>query len=443
MKKTITTLLLFFVFINFYAQDPNILWQRTIGGSGWEDLEAILKTDDGGTILAGSSNSDISGEKTENSNGFYDYWIVKLSVNGEIEWQNTIGGSGNDEINTIIQTPDGGYFAGGSSNSNISGDKSQNSRGGKDFWLVRLDSAGIVLWDKTYGGTEDDDLRAIVPTTNGGYLLAGSSRSNISGDRTVSNQATQKDIWMIKIDNSGEIGWQKALGIQDSHFVSNMEQTDDGGYILGGLITIYSPLFGTNEYYWAVKMDSSANTIWNKHYGGEGEDWMKKILPTADGGFIITGLSNSDVSSDKSENSQGDFDYWVVKTDSSGNIEWENTIGGSEAEQAEDIIPAIDGGYYATGWSYSNASGDKTEDLQGGQATDLWILKLNEVGVIEWQNSIGGYDGESDTKIFQENNGSIFICATSSSDISGDKTDNSRGAYDYWILKHNQTLGID
>ncbi len=174
MKKYIL-LYLALISLTAYAQDPNIMWQKTIGGSDRDFLDVFLKTNDGGFILGGTSESNISGEKTEDSNGLKDYWVVKINIDGVIEWQNTIGGAGDDDLNTLIKTSDGGYLLGGSSDSNISGDKTEDSRGGRDYWVVKIDSNGSFLWDKTYGGLVTDVATTMISDNNNGFFVVGYS----------------------------------------------------------------------------------------------------------------------------------------------------------------------------------------------------------------------------------------------------------------------------
>src|SRR5690606_27776393 len=152
---------------------------------------------------------------------------------------------------------------------------------------------------------------------------------------------------------------------------------------------------------------------------------------TSDGGYMAIGFSDSDASGDKTEDSKGGPDYWILKLDVTGNIEWQKTIGGNDGDSPNAIIQTPDGGYFISGYSYSNISGDKTENTF--DSPDFWIMKLNSVGIIEWQNNIGGTEGERIAKAIQSSDGSFTICGQSGSNISGDKTEDSRGVADFWI----------
>jgi len=435
MKKTITLLALLLSTVAIYAQDPNILWQRTIGGSGSDKLWSIIQTSDGGFFAGGNSDSNTSGEKNEDSRGGDDYWVLRLDSDGNILWQRTFGGSGDDYLLSVQQTIDEGFILGGNSNSNISGDKNENSQGDLDYWIIKLDNSGNIQWQNNIGGNGIDTVNKIVETDEGNFVIAGHSTSSISGDRTVYKNGF-RDIWLVKLDITGDILWQKSYGYADVA-LTGFEKTIDGGFILSSTIFGITPI---HDAFWALKIDSLGNQIWSKVIGGDKSDWFPKINPTTDGGYIMAGASDSDAFGDKSENSKGSFDYWVLKLDENGNIIWENTIGGLEPEQSDSIIQCEDGGYVVCGYSSSNISGDKTENSLGD--SDFWFVKLNNVGIIEWQNTIGGEGREYGGRSLQTTDGDFVTFGSSDSNISGDKTENSRGGYDYWIVKHDSTLDV-
>lgn len=176
-KLIVLLFLLFFRSVNLFAQE--IEWQNTIGGNSTDYLKSISQISDGGYILGGHSSSNISGDKTQNSNGVSDYWVIKLNAAGDIQWQNTIGGSGVDKLYSILKTPDGGYILGGSSNSNISGDKTEDSDGDYDYWIIKLDTSGNIQWQNTIGGSGEDQVTSIIYSSFGGYLVGGYSNSSI------------------------------------------------------------------------------------------------------------------------------------------------------------------------------------------------------------------------------------------------------------------------
>jgi len=385
------TLALLFILLTATVQAQEIEWQNTIGGNYTDQLYSIQQTTDGGYILGGWSESYISGDKTENSFGGSDYWVVKLDSIGNIQWQNTIGGNSGDGLYSVQQTTDGGYILGGVSTSNISGDKTENSQGYIDYWVVKLDASGNIQWQNTIGGNSDDYLTSIQQTTDGGYILGGWSNSNISGDKTENSQG-YFDYWVFKLDPSGNIQWQNTIGGSINDQLYSIQQTIDGGYILGGWSN--SNISGDKTEnsqgtdYWVVKLDASGNIQWQNTIGGSFLDYLNCMQQTSDGGFILAGSSQSGISGDKTEDSQGGSDYWVVKLDAFGNIQWQNSIGGNSDDYLTSIQQTIDGGYILGGYSNSGISGDKTENYQGDY--DYWVVKLDATGNIQWQNTIGG-----------------------------------------------------
>ncbi|MFH0866047.1 MAG: T9SS type A sorting domain-containing protein [Bacteroidota bacterium] len=422
------------------GQAPAIEWQNTIGGNDNDYLHSLQQCKDGGYILGGYSKSNISPDKTENCIGNNDYWVVKLDSPGNIIWQNTIGGSGPDYLNSIQQTFDGGYILGGHSSSGISGDKTENLIGGayNDYWIVKVDSSGNIQWQNTIGGNNYDYLYAIWQTVDSGFVLGGYSSSDISGDKT-ENCIGDKDYWVVKVDKTGSIEWQNTIGGTGEDEFHSMQYTSDRGCILAGWSD--SNISGDkNENsqggldYWVVKLDQFGNIQWQNTIGGNGDDYLHSIKQTSDGGYILGGYSNSDLSGDKTENCIGFFDYWVIKLNASGDIQWQNTIGGNSPDQLFSIKPTTDNGYILGGHSQSGISGDKTENSMG--SGDFWIMKLDSSGNIAWQNTIGGNSNYDLCYSIQEtSDGGYIMGGDSNSDISGDKTENSMGSIDYWVIK--------
>ncbi len=366
-------------FIKIDDTSGNLLWQKTIGGNNFDHLTSGKETKDGGYILGGYSSSGISGEKTQSSRGADDYWIVKLDANRNIIWDKTFGGTGMDRLTSIIQTDDGGYLLGGSSDSNISGEKTENSRGSLDMWVIKTDSSGNIMWQKTFGGSNGDWVQSILKTPDGGYLLAGSSHSNISGDKT-QNSRGAGDYWVLKIDSLGAIVWQKTIGGNNGDYAKSIIATSDGNYLIAG--DSFSTISGektenkinNSDDAWLLKLNKDGQILWQKVIGGDDTEILADIRMTSDNGFILGIMSYSGISGNKTEVSRGQRDYWMVKLDSTGKFEWDKTIGGDSLDQTQSIVQAKDGGYVTLGWSQSNISGDKTENKSGLQ--DFWVVKL-------------------------------------------------------------------
>lgn len=436
-----TTYLFFFVFITFsthiYAQ--TVQWQNTIGGSNNEWLFSTELANDGNYILSGYSYSDTSGDKTENTKGNNDYWILKLDdATGGIIWQKTIGGNATEYATSTKQTKDGGYIIGGYSASNSSGDKTENSRGGDDYWVVRLDAARNIVWDKTFGGSGTDRLWSIIETQDGGFLMGGESDSNISGDKT-ENARGLKDMWVIKIAPDGTEEWQKTYGGTDIDILKSIVSSNDGNFILAGFSS--SNISGEKtensrglQDYWVLKIDATGNIIWQKTYGGNNGDSAYFIQTTSDGNFVVGGESASNISGEKTENSFcNSTDAWVIKIDTNGQLIWDKTIGGNDTEFFGNIRETNDNGFILGMASFSQNTGYKTEASYGNR--DYWVVKLNETGNLEWDKSFGGNNIDNLTTVLQTNDGSYTVGGWSASNASGNKTENSNGLWDYWMLK--------
>lgn len=451
MKK-ISTIILFIVLF-FYtpiiSQTPDIEWQNTIGSSGNDYLYSIQQTSDNGYLVGGYCWSDASGDKTEDTQGDRDYWIVKLNSIGNIEWDNTIGGSAADRVFSAKQTLDGGYILGGYSFSGISGDKTETNNGICDYWIIKLDVTGQnIEWQKSIGGNDYDYFRCIQQTSDGGYIIGGDSDSGISGDKTEANQGG-RDFWIVKLDGNGNIVWQNTIGGNSKDDVCAIQQTTDGGYIVGG--TSESGASGDKtennrgdinepQDYWIVKLDATGQIIeWQKTIGGSSDDRLFSIQQTDDGGYVLGGISLSDASCDKTENTIWNGggmrnDYWVIKLDATGQtIEWQNTIGGISTDELRAIEQINDGGYIIGGSSDSGIFGDKSENSKG--AEDFWIVKLDVSGNLVWQRTIGGSASDQIRSMQQTTDGGFILGGTSESGISVDKTEEGKGGWDYWIVK--------
>ena len=433
MKNLLLTSALFLTTLYLTAQAPVIEWQKSLGGSGDDFGYSIQQTTDGGYIVGGHSNST-DGDVTGNHGG-WDYWVVKLSNSGTIEWQKSLGGSGNDFGHSVRQTTDGGYIVIGSSESN-DGDVTGNY-GDDDFWVVKLSNIGTIEWQKSLGGSGYDAATSIRQTTDGGYIIAGTSTST---DGDVTGNHGNSDYWVVKLDSIGTIIWQKSLGGSGSDTGWDVKQTTDGGCIVVGFssssdgdVTIN---YGFSDY-WIVKLDSIGVITWQKSLGGNILDEAFSVQQTIDGGYVVAGRSRS-TNGDVTGN-HGFYDYWVVKLNNSGTIIWEKSLGGSGSDYGFFIQQTTDGGYIVAGYSNST-DGDVTGNH--GISDDYWIVKLSNTGSIVWQNSLGGTGSDVATSIQQTTDGGYVIVGYSNS-TDGDVTGNHVGSTDYWVVKLSASVGVN
>lgn len=355
-------------------QYGNIDNDRLLGGNGDDIATDIQLTSDGGLIIAGYSYSSANGDVTGVNHGSSDYWIVKLDASGNIVWNKLLGGSGYDEAYSIQQTADGGYIVAGSSTSSANGDVTSVSHGAQDYWIVKLDASGNIQWNKLLGASNMEIPSSIQQTSDGGYIIAGITRSQAGGDVTNSNHGNSltTDAWIVKLNSLGGIVWNKTLGSIRDDGISSIIQTSDGGYIAAGSFT---------GDYGIIKLDAAGNGIWDRLLGGSGSDEAKSIQQTSDGGYIVAGSSSSSASGNVTGTNHGSSDYWIVKLDALGNIIWNKLYGGNNTDIALSIRQKPGGGFIVVGYSASSDNGDVTVPNHG-IGSDYWILRLDANGNI-------------------------------------------------------------
>jgi hypothetical protein len=251
-----------------------------------------------------SNNGDITG-----NHGTYDAWVAKISSTGSLQWQKALGGTSIDRAYSIQPTPDGGYIVAGETGS-IDGDVTGN-HGGHDAWVVKLSSTGSLQWQNSLGGTNNDIAYSIQPTSDGGYIVAGYTMST-GGD--VTGYHGNQDVWVVKLSSTGSLQWQKALGGSSYDYALGIQPTTDGGYIMVGKtystdgdVTVNHGAYDA----WVVKLNSTGSLLWQKTLGGMGDDGVLGIQPTPDGGYILAGDATS-TDGDVTGN-HGQYDAWVIK----------------------------------------------------------------------------------------------------------------------------------
>jgi hypothetical protein len=389
------------------AQSPITTWQKVLGGWGFDQANAITATLDGGYVVAGYSNS-INGDVMGN-HGNDDYWVVKLDGSGQMLWQKALGGSDYDQANAITATSDGGYVVVGSAYS-TDGDVTGN-HASADLWVVKLDGSGQVLWQKTLGGSGTDIAYAITTTLEGGYMVAGSSNS-INGD--VTGNHGNSDFWVVKLDGSGNIIWQKNLGGSGTDIAYAITAASDGGYVVAGYT--YSTdgnVTGNHGFYdyWVVKLDRSGQVLWQKTLGGSALDIAYAITASSDGGYVVAGFTYS-TDGDVTGN-HGEADLWVIKLDGDGHIIWQKALGGSDTDAGRAITASSDGGYVVAGSSRS-ANGDLSSN---NGSDDLWVVKLDGGGTMLWQKVLGGPGNDTAYAVTASSDGGyVVVGATDTSD---------------------------
>ncbi len=398
-------------------------WSYNYGGSARDWGNDLEITNDGGYIMAGYTRSDDF--DVSSNNGDWDFWIIKLNNEGQLQWEKNYGGSLNDEATSVQQATDGGYIVAGSTSSD-NGDISFNN-GDEDFWIIKLNASGNLEWEKTYGGTNVDRAESIKQTPDGGYIVAGFSASQ-NGD--VDDNYGNFDYWVLKISSTGVIEWEKNYGGSGPDWAYEIELADDGGYVVAGSsISDDIDIIDNHGFYdyWILKIDATGAIEWQKNYGGAGEDRAYDIHKTNDGGYVVGGSTystNIDVTGNF-----GGSDYWVLKLDSDGELLWQNNYGGSGSEWAWSIDLTDDNGFVVCG--RSNSSDGMVNDGKGNR--DFWVVKINSSGGVEWTNSFGGTSIDVAYAVHQTDDDGYIIAGYSESD-DVDVIDNY-GDWDYWVVK--------
>ena len=365
-------------------QSRDGIFIKTLGGWMDDSGKYVQQTTDGGYIITGMTSSYGAGD--------YDVWLIKTDSAGKKKWDRTFGGTKQDEGYCVQQTSDGGYI--------ITGYVMSFGAGSRDAWLIKTDSVGNKEWDRTFGGTESDYGNCVQQTTDGGYIITG---------RTSSFGAGAGDVWLIKTDSNGNMVQNRTFGGTKGDSGYCVQQTTDGGYIIGG----YTFSFGAEHYdVWLIKTDSAGNMMWNKTFGGISGYCVQH---TTDAGYIITGYRWSLEDADST-------DVCLIKTDSDGNEMWNRTFGGTESDYGNCVRQTTDDGYIITGDTFS--FGDDNYKL------DIWLIKTDSAGNKEWDKLFGGTHWEEGNCVETTTDGGYII--------TGETVSFGAGAGDVWLIKTNK-----
>lgn len=437
LRVIVTAALLLAAAGRLFAQ-PALAWDRTVGGSSWDELNGLLTLPDG-IIAAGSSRSgpgDLS----------WNFLIVKLDFDGNVLWQRRYGGNEDDRLWEIIPTADGGFLAGGHSYSGVSGDRTQPSRGDMDVWIIKLDAQGQKQWDKAWGGLYQDELFSILEIPGSGYLLGCNSWSDAGPDKTEPSRGVQ-DFWLIRIDDQGNKLWDKTIGGTGYEQINDLAWAPDGNvYLSGGTVSDggtgdlnAEPSRGLMDF-WLGKLDlNTRQLLWSHRYGGAGDDYPYALHLTASGKLLLGGRSGSPPSAPTVYNNGkdasfygGDSDYWLLELNPNGQKIRDWSFGGAGLDDLYAIEENVLGHFILGGVSDSGVSGNKTSAPRGGY--DYWLIGLDENGNELWQRSIGGATDDALTRMALRPNGSLVAGGHSKSDIGFEKTENNLGVNDFWVL---------
>ena len=360
---------------------PVFTWAKSYGGAGigFENCYEVNQTADGGYIAAGYSQSFGAGD--------FDIWILKLSAKGSIIWEKSYGGASSDSADVVKQTTDGGYIVAGSTNS--------YGQGASDLWLLKLNSKGGVVWQKTYGEASGEYIHSMMQSSDGGFIIAGETFSFGSGG---------EDAWIIHTLSEGSIDWQQTFGGTGDETITNIQQTSDRGYIAAGETDSFGA--GGSDI-WVLKLDSQGNLLWQKTYGGSGDDDASSVIQTSDGGYMVAGHLNG-----------APYDCaLLLKLKSNGDIEWQQKYDDTGFNSFTNVKEFSDGGYICTGFT----------DTMSAGSSDFWLVKLGSNGTVLWQKI---YGGSGDDAAF-----SIGLTLYGGYILGGTTASYGAGGADFWLVK--------
>jgi len=356
----------------FSQPTPDTLWTRIYGGNAEDEAFSVQQTADRGYILAGYTWSFGAGGP--------DVYLVKTNSFGDTLWTRTYGGRSEDAAWSVRQTTDGGYIAAGRTTS--------FGAGSNDVYLVRTTGQGDALWTRTYGRGGYEAARSVQPTTDGGYIVAGYTSSLGAGSY---------DFYLIKTDSLGDTLWTRTYGGSGDDRASSVQPTSDGGYVIAGS----TQSFGAGNWdFYVVKTDSLADTLWTRTYGGSSHEWANSIQQTTDGGYIAAGWSSS---------FGADYeDLYLVKIDSLGDTLWTRTHGGNGSDWASSIQQTSDGGYVMAGSTYSYGAGTPTY-------SNFWLVKTDSLGDTLWTRTYGGTEHDGAYSVQATTDGGYIVAGRSES----------------------------
>ncbi|QQT46074.1 T9SS type A sorting domain-containing protein [Sphingobacterium multivorum] len=430
--------------IPMHAQD--ILWEKSYGGKHSDYLFDAQPTPDYGFILAGSSLSKKTGNKTDDGNGDLDYFLWKMDEKGELDWQKSIGGSGADLLQSVRLTRDGGFILAGTSDSPKGEHKKDEGFGKEDFWIIKLNAKGAEQWQRTIGGSGQELLQNVVPTSDGGYLLAGTSSSAKSPKLTAGQPDPfgkseagfgNLDYWVVKLDSEGKIEWQKTFGGIYADHLRSAVQTRDGGYLLGG--SSNSPESGNKTEksygmsdYWVIRLDPKGEIEWQKVYGGDGDDQLQALLQTKDGNFLLAGSSSSATTGNKNASNGKGTDFWLLKIDPSGEIVWQKTYDNGQTDLLTSLEENKDGSLLLGGHAQSETYVTRKKDREG--INDYIAIKTDDKGEEQWTRTVGSNGEDILRKVIETRDGGYILAGTSMGTPSRDRY-SGQGRNDFWVVK--------
>ncbi|MBS1534061.1 MAG: T9SS type A sorting domain-containing protein [Bacteroidetes bacterium] len=429
MKKSLFNLFFYLVGCVALAQPAPIAWHKNYGGSQNDTSSEILQAPDGGYVVAGTSNStDID---CVCNHGGDDFLVIKTDQEGHVLWRKCYGGTADDVLNTMILTDDGGYLLGGqtkSSDGDVTGNINHTTTGGN--WLVKINEQGSLLWQTfmPLAGETSSSVQTIVELSNHNFVVAGRTYLPLSG-------FGETDAFVTIVDQNGAYDSNDfhIIGGELTDVVKSIKPTTDGGYVLSGFTYSRTGIFAENHSWlasnsdaWVIKLNAALEFEWHQLYGASMNESALNIELTSDGGFVCFG--NSDTYNGGLL-SHGSSDYWLFKIDSAGALQWQKYYGGSNHDVGRSLKKTADDGFLLFGWALSN-NGDVAFSYNNW---DYWLIKTNSAGEMQWQKCLGTADFEDGVAMHQNTDGSLILTGNILSQALN--TTGLHGGWDIWLVK--------
>ncbi len=398
---------------------PGIQLSRAMGASFTDRVGGIVLTPSGNIVLGGVTNG-LDGE-LQSFLGSSDFCLSEIAPDGTLNWVNHFGGSNYDYCTDVIPTSDDGYLLAGETRSADGDVNSQYGNG--DGWIVKTNATGDIEWSQNFGGTQYDVFNAAAPSNDGNYLLAGNT---LSDDMDISNPLGLTDAWLVKASANGNLLWSKNFGGTSSDYFNDVTQASDGSiWAVGRSFSsdVDAPFNRGSTDLFVVRLNSNGDKIWSNTYGGQFLDEGNAIIETADGNMVIANVSSSN--DGDILDGQGVNDAWIIKMDPNGNILWSKNFGGTSSEGAEAITETNDGGLFIAGYSYNYP-------IVNFQSAEYFVIKTDSDGNLEWENTYGGDDADFATAVLQADNDDYYIGGYANDD--GADVPTNEGHDDWWLL---------
>ena len=409
MSKHFYLFLMAFIVVPFVIfSQPTVVWEVSYGGSYTDQSSDVIIAHDG-NLLVLSMPYSIDGDVSD-SHGGADFWLLKLDNNGQLIWKKTYGGSADDFALKVISAEDNGYFILGTTASN-DGDVSSN-HGATDLWLLKVNEDGDMIWQKTYGGTSYETGGSITASSDGNFIIAGGSQST-DGDLTSAGNHGFQDLWTLKIDPDGEVLWSKCYGGSGEDYGASIIPDSDGGCIVaGGSSSSNGDAINNHGLVdvFVLKLNSTGVIQWKKMFGNIGRDYNNDMVATGDGGAVLINTSNSPIPS-----THGDYEIWGIRINSSGAILWSKCFGGSDIETGYGVSKTNTGNFLFTGISNSTNG-----NVIGNTNQNGWLFCVDSGGELLWQKPYGSLESDRFDKAIEIAAGEYVIVGSTSAFQYGD-----------------------